>query len=96
MSSACAALAAEAAAICKEDTYTEIACNYHFFPIASPIIRSVRTSSLLWAIAFHQSLMIHERHFSFSNVIQLRINGLMLSASPIHSAILMWKYEVDS
>jgi len=31
---ACATSAAEAAAKRKEDKYTEIACNYLFFPIA--------------------------------------------------------------
>jgi len=34
MSSACAASTAEAAAKRQEDKYIEIACNYHFFPIA--------------------------------------------------------------
>jgi len=34
ISSACSASAAEAAAKRKDDKYTEIACNYHFFPIA--------------------------------------------------------------
>jgi len=35
ISSACAAAAAEAAAKRKKDVYsTEIACNYHFFPLA--------------------------------------------------------------
>jgi len=35
ISSACAASTAKAAAKRKEDKYTEIACNYHFLPIAS-------------------------------------------------------------
>jgi len=98
ISSACAASAAEAAAKRKEDKYTDIACNYYFFPSRHTVllIRSVRTSSLLWAIVFYQSLMTHERHFSFSNVFMLQFNGLMLSASPIHSAILMWKCDVYS
>ena len=34
ISSACAASAAEAAAKRKEEKYTDIACSYHFFPIA--------------------------------------------------------------
>jgi len=60
------------------------------------LIRSVRTSSLLWAIAFHQSLMTHEINFSFSDAFLLRFNRLMLSASPTRSAILMWKRDVTS
>jgi hypothetical protein len=34
ITSACAASAAEAAAERKEKKYSDIACNYHFFPIA--------------------------------------------------------------
>ena len=60
------------------------------------LIRSVRTSFLLWAIAFHLTLMTHERHFFFFNAFLLRSSALMLSASPIHSAILMLKCDVAS
>jgi len=70
------------------------------FPLPSRhsvlLIRSLRTSSLLCAIASHQSLMTHERHVSFSNASLLRFNGLMLSASPTQSAILMYKCDVAS
>jgi len=48
ISSACAALAAEAAAKRKKEKYIEIACNHHFFPIAfetfGPINRNGKSS----------------------------------------------------
>ena len=60
------------------------------------LIRSVRTSFLLWAIAFHLTLMTHVIHFFFFNAFLLRFSALMLSASPIHSATLMWMCDVVS
>jgi len=74
---------AEAAAKCKEYKHTKIACNYHFFPIAFKTFNSGRYG-LISALG----------HFAFSNAFLLQFNGLMLSASPIHSAILMWKLDV--
>jgi len=54
-----------------ENKYTEIAGNYHSFPIAFKTFRSINQVGMDFisalAIAFHQSLMTHERHFSLSN-----------------------------
>jgi len=89
----------EATAKLKEDKYTEIAClSCLSLPSRHSVllIRSVLTSSLLWAIAFHHSLWTRERHFFFSNVFLLRFNGLLLSDSPIHSAKSMRKCDVAS
>jgi len=46
ISSSCVPSAAEAAAKRKEDKYTEIACNFHFFPIAFEIFGTDFPSAL--------------------------------------------------
>ena len=77
--------------------------TFHFLALGSLLPRAIVNSFplpsrlfLLWVIAFHPALMIHEKHFSFSNAFLLQSSPLMLSASPIHSAILLWKCDVSS
>jgi len=65
ISSACAASATEAAAKHKENKYTEIACNYHFFPIDFETFGHINQVGMDFISALNQSLMKHERHFSF-------------------------------
>jgi len=82
--------AAEAAAKRKEDKYTEIAYNYHFFAIAFETFDPINQvgTDVISALGHCISSITDNPQFAFSNTFLLRFNGLLLS--PIHSAILMW------
>jgi len=60
------------------------------------LTRLVRTSFLHLVIESLLTLTTHERHFSFFNAFTLRSSALMLSVSPIRSAILRWKCDVTN
>jgi len=98
----CNLTAAEATAKRKEDKSTEIACNYHFFPIAFETIGpidEVGTEFISALMRYRISSITDDPRETFSLFRRLYVanqRGLMLSGLPIHSALLMGKYNVTS
>ena len=91
---------AEAATERKENKYSDIACNYHFFPIAFETFGPLNQvgTDFISALSNHFSSNTddpRETYFLF-HAFLWQSSASMQSASPIHSAILMWKCDVVS